>query len=546
VHRTAPLLLRLSTEARALVTLVNAGMLKPERPDRLAAMYRAFERYGAIGASLSAAAIRHGDRPGLIDERGSLTFTQLDARSNALANALRTRGIGPGDGVAILCRNHRGMYDASYGAVKAGARALYLNTGFAGPQAVEVCAREGVDALIYDDEFTDVVAGVHAPKGRFVAWTEARDGEAGDASLEYLIAAGATSPPPPPGASGTIVILTSGTTGTPKGANRSEPRSLAAAAAILSRIPLRATGPMYVAPPLHHAWGLGMSIMAMGLGATVVVSPRFDPEATLAALAEHRCRALAVVPVMLDRLLSLGAARIGTADLSALQVVASSGAPLDGALAQRTWDVLGDVLYNLYGSTEVGWATIATPADLRAAPGCAGRPPLGTTVRVLDNQGHEVPAGMTGRIFVRSGVEFIGYTGGGGKEVIDGLMSIGDVGHFDREGRLFVDGRDDEMIVSGGENVFPREVEDLLAGHPAVMEAAAIGTPDPGFGQRLRVYVAVRPGHSLDADAVRDYVRSNLARYKVPRDVVFVDQLPRTTSGKVLKRVLADRQADRL
>ncbi len=281
-----------------------------------------------------------------------------------------------------------------------------------------------------------------------------------------------------------------------------------------------------------------MSIMAISLGSTVVVSRRFEPAAVVAALADHRCRALVVVPAMLNRLLSLGTEPIGAADLGSLRVVASSGAPLDAALAERARELLGDVVYNLYGSTEVGWATIATPADLSAAPGCAGRPPLGTTVRILDDHGRQLPAGTTGRIFVRSGVEFAEYTGGGGKEVIDGLMSIGDVGHFDGDGRLFVDGRDDEMIVSGGENVFPREVEDLLAGHPAVMEAAAIGVPDPAFGQRLRVYVVVRPGQSLDADGVRDYVRSNLARYKIPRDVVFVAQLPRTPSGKVVKRLL--------
>ena len=294
-----------------------------------------------------------------------------------------------------------------------------------------------------------------------------------------------------------------------------------------------------MAPPVYHAWGLGMSVLAIGLGSAIVVRRRFDPEVVLVALEQHRCRALAVVPVLLNRLMSLGGERIAAADLTALRVVASSGAPLDGALATRTMDRLGEVLYNVYGSTEVGWATVATPTDLRAAPGCAGRPPLGTTVRIFDDGGRPVPAGKIGRIFVSSGIEFTGYTGGGGKEVINGLMSVGDVGHFDLHGRLFVDGRDDEMIVSGGENVFPREVEDLLAAHEAVMEAAAIGVPDPDFGQRLRVFVVVRPGYVVDGDELREHVRTNLARYKVPRDVVFLDHLPRNSSGKVLKRQLA-------
>ena len=445
--------------------MVNSGLVGPERPDRLLALYRTFERYGPLGAVLGAAAIRHGDRLGLVDELGSLTFTEMDQRSNALANTLRAGGIGPGDGVAILGRNHRGIYDASFATLKTGARALYLNADFAAPQAREVCRREGVDAVVYDEEFREVVAGVPAPKGRFVAWTSDSNPDAGsDPSLESLIAAGDADPPPAPSSPGTAIILTSGTTGPPKGANRSQPRSLSAAAAILSRIPLRAKESMFVAPPVYHAWGLGMSILAIGLGSTMVVRRRFDPEAVLVALEEHRCRALAVVPAMLNRLMSLDGERIAAADLTALSVVASSGAPLDGALAARTMDLLGEVLYNLYGSTEVGWATIANPADLRDAPGCAGRPPLGTTVRILDDGGRPVPAGKTGRIFVSSGIEFTGYTGGGSKEVINGLMSVGDVGHFDRHGRLFVDGRDDDMIVSGGENVFPREVEDVRGG----------------------------------------------------------------------------------
>ncbi len=531
---------RLPTEARALLTLVGAGLVGPERPDRLLSMYRAVDRYGAMGAPVRLAAIRHGARLGLVDDVGALTFNDLDRRSDAVANGLRRLGVRPGDGVAVLCRNHRWMYDAIYGTLKAGGRALLLNTGFAGPQAQEVCAHEGVHVLVYDEEFGPVVAGVDAPKGRFLAWTDDGGENASEApSLQSLIDAGDLNPPPAPATRGTVIFLTSGTTGAPRGAQRSEPRSLAAAAAIPSRIPLRTGGATFVAPPIYHGWGLGMSIMAMSLGSTLVVHRRFDPEATLAALVERGCTALVVVPAMLNRLMTLGRARLAAADLGALRIIASSGAQLEAALATRVMDSFGDVLYNLYGSTEVGWATIATPADLRAAPGCAGKPPLGTTVRVLDDAGQPVRSPAIGRIFVGSGVEFTGYTGGGGKEVIDGLMATGDVGHFDPQRRLFVDGRDDEMIVSGGENVFPREVEELLAAHEAVLEAAAVGVNDEAFGQRLRVFVVLHAGHTLDAEAVRDYVKTNLARHKVPRDVVFVEELPRNPAGKVIKRLLS-------
>jgi fatty-acyl-CoA synthase len=537
---------RLPVEAQALGTLINSGLVGFERPDRLRAIHQAVDRYGALGGLLSVAGIRHGGRTGLVDDFGSLTYAEMDRRSNVVGNALRAAGLGPGHGVGILCRNHRGMFDASYGVLKTGARVLYLNTDFAGPQAAEVCRREGVHAIIYDEEFAEVVAGIDAPKGRFVAWDDDQSGGRDQRpGLLSLIDAGDDAAPPGTKEPGSVVILTSGTTGVPRGAPRAQPRSLSSAAAILSRIPFRARESTFIAPPLHHAWGLGMSVLAMALGSTMVVRRRFDAEATLATLTEQRCTALAVVPVLLSRLLSLGADRFRASDLSGLRIVATSGAQLEATVATRALDAFGDVVYNLYGSTEVAWATIATPADLRVAPGSAGRPPLGTTVRILDDGGDRAPTGTTGRIFVGSGMEFSGYTGGGSKEVVDGLMSTGDVGHFDPHGRLWVDGREDEMIVSGGENVFPGEIEELLVAHDAVAEAAAIGVPDPEFGQRLRVFVVVRPGHELDGAAVRSYVRGHLARYKVPRDVVFIGQLPRNASGKILKRELAALDADR-
>jgi acyl-CoA synthetase (AMP-forming)/AMP-acid ligase II len=220
--------------------------------------------------------------------------------------------------------------------------------------------------------------------------------------------------------------------------------------------------------------------------------------------------------------------------------VAVSGSALPGALSDRWMDVFGDNVYNLYGSTEVAWASIATPADLRAAPGTAGRPPHGTIVKLYDDDGRPVRTGETGRIFVGNEMQFEGYTGGGNKDVVDGLLSSGDVGHFDEAGRLFVDGRDDDMIVSGGENVFPAEVEDLLAGHDAIAEVAVFGVDDEKFGQRLKAVVVVRDGASITEDDIKKHVKSNLAGYKVPRDVEFMDELPRTSTGKVLKRELKD------
>jgi fatty-acyl-CoA synthase len=280
------------------------------------------------------------------------------------------------------------------------------------------------------------------------------------------------------------------------------------------------------------------------LGCTTIVHRRFNPERVLEMITQLRPTALVVVPVMLQRIVSMLESEPDRYDTSSLRIVFCSGAQLEAELVRRARRTLGEKLYNFYGSTEVAYATFATPEDLREAPGCAGRVPFGAVVRLYDSDGRPVSgAGRTGRIFVGNGFQFDGYTGGGAKETIDGLMSTGDVGHFDAGGRLFVDGRDDEMIVSGGENLFPGEVEELLLRNQAIEEAAAIGVDDSEFGKRLAVFVVLRPGHELSEDDVRDFVKGNLARYKVPRDVTFLEELPRNPTGKVLKRALRERHA---
>ena len=521
-------------------TLAEVGMLRPMRPDKLVRIADALRRWGPTpAAGYTVSAIRHPASLAIIDELGTLTFADVHRRTNALAHSLADAGIKQGDGVAIMCRNHRGFVDAVVALSKLGANALYLNTAFAGPQIADVVKREGPAALIYDAEFEGLVGDAGEGRKRFIAWRDG--GEASAPLIEDLIASGDTSDLSPPPEKGRVVILTSGTTGAPKGAQRRQPESLDPAAALFSKIPLRAGERTMIAAPMFHSWGFVHFTLGMGLGSTLVLRRKFDPEDTISAIAQHECTALVVVPVMLQRILELPAETIAKYDLSALRVIAASGSALPGELATRLMDRFGDVLYNLYGSTEVAWATIATPEDLRAAPGTAGRPPRGTVVKLLDDDGNEVPPGETGRIFVGNEMAFDGYTGGGGKQNIRGLLSSGDVGHFDSAGRLFIDGRDDEMIVSGGENVFPREVEDLLHDHAGIDEVAVIGVDDEQFGQRLKAFVVRCSGSTVAEDELKDYVKANLARYKVPREIVFLDELPRNATGKVLKRELAER-----
>jgi fatty-acyl-CoA synthase len=522
--------------------LHEAGIVGISRPDKVAKVATTFLRWGASPATgVATAAHKYPHETMLIDERGSLTFERVHRRTNALAHAFAEMGIGPGDGIGIMCRNHRGFVETTLAAAKLGASSLYLNTMFAGPQLVEVMRREGPKALVYDEEFAGLLDGVEESVARVVAW---HDGPVDGETLEALIAAGDDSNLKPPPDKPRFVILTSGTTGAPKGAQRSSPDGLLAMAALIDMIPFRARETMMIAAPLFHSWGFFHFVFSLPTASTMVLRRRFDEEGTLRAVQDHRAQVLAAVPVMIQRILRLPEETLDKYDLSSLRITSLSGSALPGELAIEWMDRFGDSVYNLYGSTEVAYATVATPEDLRAAPGTAGRAPRGTVVRLYDEEGREVPTGQVGRIFVGNEMSFEGYTGGGGKEAVDGLLCSGDVGHLDSAGRLFIDGRDDEMIVSGGENVFPREVEDLLADHSAVVEVAVIGVEDEEFGQRLKAFVVITEEAAVSEEELKSHIKVNLASYKTPREIEFLDELPRNATGKILKRELHERSAE--
>jgi fatty-acyl-CoA synthase len=522
----------------AVKVLVETGVARPVRPDRLLGMGLSLARYGVTpAAGWAAAAAARPDAIALVDDLGPLTFQELNRLSSTIALGLRDSGLGESDVVGVLLRNSRWLPLTLSALAKVGADAVLLNTGFGGPQLADVLRREGARALIYDEEFTNLLddAVETVPDLiRIVGWQDS------DEEPHPTLATLAATPRrylPRPVHRSRQVILTSGTTGAPKGASRSLD-GIEPAAAFLAGIPLRARETTVIACPLFHTWGLAHLGMSLLLQSTVVLSRKFDPEATLRLVADQHATALVAVPVMLQRMLELDEELRRGYDTSSLRIVAVSGSSLPGELSSSFMDAFGEVLYNLYGSTEVAYATVAGPADLRAAPGTAGRPVMGTTLRLLDPDGNEVPTGEVGRIFVGNPMLFDGYTGGGDKDRIDGLVSSGDLGRFDEAGRLFVEGRDDDMIVSGGENVFPAEVEDLLTAHPDIVEAAVLGVDDAKMGQRLKAFVVT--SGTLSERAVKDHVKRHLASYKVPREVVFLDELPRNATGKVLKRELAD------
>lgn len=528
--------------------MFEAGAFKVEPPQNLLTMAGAIRKWGEFGMIPALNAVRTPNATAVIDDDGEITFKELDDAINSAANGLIALGVRGGDGVALLIRNHRWFLIAFYAAARTGARIILLNSEFSGPQIKEVSEREGAKLIIHDDEYAKACAAADPSLGKLRALPTNPDNdepsESTDETLADLIKRSRKDAPPKSDKHAKIIILTSGTTGTPKGANRSTPPSLAPIGGVLSHVPFKSGEVTSLPAPMFHALGLLHATIAMMLGSTLVLRRRFKPAHVLSDIEKHRVTALVVVPVMLSRVLDELEKTSPKPDLSSLRIVFVSGSQLGGELATRAMKDLGPVVYNLYGSTEIAFATIARPQDLSKNPATVGPVVKGVKVRLFDDNGKEVKQGEVGRIFVGNTFPFEGYTGGGHKAIIDGLMSSGDVGYFDEHGLLYVSGRDDEMIVCGGENVFPAEVEDLISGHPEVVEATALGVEDKEWGHRLRAFVVKTEGASVDEDTIKAYVKDNLARYKVPREVIFLDELPRNPTGKILKRELAKHEPE--
>jgi acyl-CoA synthetase (AMP-forming)/AMP-acid ligase II len=522
-----------------LATLRRARLIAPMRPDKYLRIAAAMRRENMAATSgFASAAQRCPDRTGLVDELGTLTWRELDQCCDALAAALQAQPGGQPKTIGVMCRNHRGFIEAVVAANRIGSDVLLLNTSFAGPALAEVVAREDADTVIYDEEFTEIVDRALAEKPdakRIVAWTDNPSGH--DVTVEKLIQAHAGRQPKRATEKPRTVLLTSGTTGTPKGA-RMTSGEVGALKSILDRTPWRAEESVVIVAPMFHAWGFSQLIFAASMACTIVTRRKFDPEATLELVDRHRATGLAVVPVMFDRIMDLPDDVRNRYSCRSLRFAAASGSRMRPDVVTAFMDEFGDVIVNNYNATEAGLIASATPEDLRAAPDTAGKPAPGTEIRILDQDFKQVPAGEVGQIYVRSGTLFEGYTSGATKDFHDGFMASGDMGYLDEHGRLFVVGRDDEMIVSGGENVYPIEVEKTLAAHPDVAEAAVLGVDDEQYGQRLAAFVVLAADASATPESLKQHVRENLANYKVPREILVLDELPRSSTGKILRNEL--------
>lgn len=539
-----------------MTTMARAGVIAPLRPDKYLRIAAAMARENmGITSGFASAAQRCPDRPGLVDELGTLTWRDLDQRADALAAALQALQAGAPAVVGIMARNHRGFVESLIAANRIGADVLLLNTSFAGPALGEVVTREGAGrtlAMIYDEEFSTTVdraLGANTDAARIVAWRDVggeQRSESGNPepaiTVETMISTHFGSRPHRAGGRSKVILLTSGTTGTPKGATHSggSPTTLKA---ILDRTPWHAEETTVVAAPMFHAWGFSQLAFAASMACTIVTRRRFDPEATLTLVDRHHATGLCVVPVMFDRIMALPDDVLSRYSGRSLRFAAASGSRVRPDVVTAFMDRFGDVVYNNYNATEAGMIATATPADLRAAPDTAGRPAEGTDIRILDAEHRELPTGDVGTIFVRNSTQFDGYTDGStenAKTFHDDYMSSGDLGYLDSSGRLFVVGRDDEMIVSGGENVYPIEVETVLAAHPEVTEASVLGVHDDEYGQRLVAFVVLVNGASATPDALKSHVRATLANYKVPRNITVLEGLPRSSTGKILRRDLQE------
>ncbi|MFC8386326.1 AMP-binding protein [Nocardia sp. NPDC057272] len=488
-----------------------------------------------MGSSL---AHLHGHRVAIIDPQGVVSYRELADMVARYINGVVTQ-VDPRSGVrpriGALVRNSRYAAVLCLGALASDSRVILLNTDMGPRHVAEVIEREQIDVVVYDGEFADRFEQVDPTVTRLIA---AHEGDSPSNAFDAHIASASTTPPFAE-KGGSLVLLTSGTTGAPRGAERGEvsikPSMLGG---YLAKIPLRGTDRTLIAAPLFHGWGQINLLNMLTLGGTVVLAGRFDAQRTVDMIKRQHVNVLIAVPTMIRRILALPEDQVARLGGGQLRILGTGGAKIDPATVQAVFDRIGPILHNLYGTSECSYITIATPDELVDAPTTAGSPPLGNRVEILDEAGNTLPTGTVGRIFADTGLQIRKYTDGSEKEWVRGMMSTGDTGRFDERGRLFIEGRSDGMIVSGGENVFPEEVEECLLQHAEIDDAVVTAVSDADFGQRLRAYVVPGEQSSLDAEMVKSYIAAELSRSRVPRDVVLIADLPRTPAGKVMRATL--------
>ncbi|HEY4122020.1 MAG TPA: AMP-binding protein [Byssovorax sp.] len=520
---------------------VNASLvfrfLAENDPDRLAVVEASAS--SRVGAPRGA-----HDEPPPADR--TLTFRELDARMEAVGAALASRGLKKGDAALILLKNRAEFLVLQPALNRIGVAAVTISWRSTAPEIEYIAKHAGVRAIFVD---VDVAANVKAalanldPRVAEHAYVIAGRAE-GFRSYDDLVA-GAYGAAPDASDEACVVMYTSGTTGKPKGAVRKfQKDALASALSVVGETPMVVRERHLAVCPLYHATAFGFTALSYLLQSTVVVLPEFRPEGFLDAVQRYRITTTALVPTMLHRILELGPDVIRKYDTSSLKVVFTGGAALSAPLAKDFLDAFGDVLWNFYGATETGIVTLASPDDLRASPGTIGHVVPGVELRLLDDAGNDVKDGDVGELYTRSSMLVEGYhadAGATNAAMREGFFSVGDLARRDARGCYHLEGRKRDMIISGGVNVYPAEVEQAIEEHPRVAEVAVVGVPDREWGERVRAFVVARKGASIDEGELKAHCKSRLAGPKIPRDFVVLDELPRNPTGKILKRELRER-----
>ena len=544
-------IIELAGSRENLRALWQSGFFKHQKPSTFAGILPQFMKRGAHpGICFYLHAHNNPNKIGLIDHRGSLTFKELNERANRLAHGLLDRDVEPGDGVAFMLDNNREFIETLGACGKIGASAVPVNTKFRVPEISVVLRNIQTRAIIFDVKYKELVMEaakglenslVHRP---FIA-TGVGDIPDNASAYEETLASASADEVPLMGThgGGRVIIHTSGTTGKPKGAERNLSRAgLSSLAEILRMVPLRYDDVFAVASPMFHALGYGFATLAFSLGSTLCMMDRFDPELFLKIIEKNGVTATAVVPIMLRRILDQPSEVLDRYEVSSIRLMLSSGSHLPDPVRKKASNYFGPVMYNLYGATEIGWATIAKPEDYDRYPGTIGRPAPNVDITTLNEAREETTVGVKGEIFVKNRLIFEGYSG---KKQDDdrywnGYYSVGDIGWKNQDGYLFVSDRKDDMIVSGGENIYPAEVENALEEHPDLEESAVVGAPDAEWGQVLKAFVVKHPGAEVAPEDLKAFLKARIANYKVPKNFIFIDALPRNAVGKILKKTLRE------
>jgi acyl-CoA synthetase (AMP-forming)/AMP-acid ligase II len=472
-------------------------------------------------ALLRVAAKLHPRRTALIDEREQVTYTELWRQAEVLAVALHVdHGVQARQKVAVTCRNHAAAAKAVFAISRLGAHVFLLNPEMSADQLLALEQRLRFDLYVHDEQLAGVfespsLRGKAVPAYHPTGSSIDRLSSADRPRRVRLKKARA----------GSIVVMTGGTTGQPKAASRKPSlfAFLPPFVALLTQVHLDRYRSVYIATPMYHGFGLASVFVSVILGARMYFTRRFEAGRTCSLIASHRIQAVTLVPLMLQRML-----RHEPQALAPLRCIITGGALLDPALAREALRELGPKLFNLYGTSEAGFCIMATPDVLQRKPESIGKPVQGVRARIMDDAGREVGERKVGRLCIRSAWTTSRKS----------WIETGDLAYRDAEGDVFLCGRVDDMIVSGGENVYPVELENVLVQHPDVDAVAVFGVPDKEFGQRLKAVVKKKSGTVLDEATLLAWLKPRVARYQVPAVIEFREELPYTPLGKLDKKAL--------